>query len=54
MAFDTIKRYLLEGLKEILEPDILHLVNLLLTDVQIQVKNKIGETFKTDRFLLSL
>ena len=41
---------LLEDLKELLEPDILHLVNLLLTDVQIQVKyeNKIGETFKSD------
>ena len=48
-AFDTIERgILLEDLKELLEPDILHLVNLLLTDVQIQVKykNKIGETFK--------
>ena len=40
----------MEDLKEILEPDILHLVNLLLTDVQIQVKykNKLGETFKPD------
>ena len=50
-AFDTIERgVLLEDLKEILEPDILHLVNLLLTDVQIQVKykNKLGETFKPD------
>ena len=50
-AFDTIERgILLEDLKEILEPDILHLVNLLLTDVQIQVKykNKLGETFKPD------
>ena len=45
----TIERgILLEDLKELLEPDILHLVNLLLTDVQIQVKykNKIGENFK--------
>ena len=47
-AFDIIERgILLEDLKELLEPDILHLVNLLLTDVQIQVKykNKIEETF---------
>ena len=48
-AFDTIERGIfLEDINEILEPDILHFVNFLLTDVQIQVqyKNKIGETFK--------
>ena len=46
---DTIERGILfEDLKELLEPDILHLVNLLLTDVQIQMKykNKIGDPFK--------
>ena len=51
-AFDTIERgILLEDLKEVVEPDILNLVNLLLTDVQCQVKykDKIGEkSFKPD------
>ena len=50
-AFDTIDRgILLEDLKEILEPDILHLVSLLLTDVQLEVKHKkkIGKRFKPD------
>ena len=38
-AFDIIERgKFLEDLKELLEPDILHLDNLLQTDVQIQVK----------------
>ena len=47
-AFDTIDRgILLNDLKEIFEPDILHLISLLLVDVQIQVKhkNKLGNTF---------
>ena len=50
-AFDTIDRgILLNDLKQILEPDILHLVSLLLTDVKLQVKhrNEIGETFTPD------
>ena len=50
-AFDTIDRgILLNDLKQILKPDTLHLVSLLLTDVQIEVKhkNKIGERFKPD------
>ena len=47
-AFDTIDRgILLNDLKEIFEPDVLHLISLLLVDVQIQVKhkNKLGNTF---------
>ena len=50
-AFDTIDRgILLNDLKQILEPDTLHLVSLLLTDVQIEVKhkNKLGKRFKPD------
>ena len=50
-AFDTIDRgTLLTDLSEILEPDELHLVSLLLTDVQLQVKhdNIIGKTFTPD------
>ena len=50
-AFDTIERgTLLKDLSEILEPDELHLVSLLLTDVQLQVKHDkiIGETFTPD------
>ena len=50
-AFDTIDRgTLLTDLSEILEPDELHLVSLLLTDVQIQVKhdNLLGKIFKPD------
>ena len=50
-AFDTIDRGIqLKDLKELLKPDILHLVSLLLTDVQLEVKhkNKLGERFKPD------
>ena len=50
-AFDTIDRgILLKDLKEVLEPDTLHLVSLLLTDVQLEVKHKgkIGDRFKPD------
>ena len=50
-AFDTIDRgTLLTDLSEILEPDELHLVSLLLTDVKLQVKykNTTGETFTPD------
>ena len=50
-AFDTIDRgILLKDLKELLEPDILHLVSLLLIDVQLEVKynNKLGKKFKPD------
>ena len=50
-AFDTIDRGIqLKYLKELLKPDILHLVSLLLTDVQLEVKhkNKLGERFKPD------
>ena len=38
-----------EDLKEILEPDELHLIHLLLNDVEIAVKveNQIGELFKS-------
>ena len=50
-AFDTIDRgILLNDLKELLEPDTLHLVSLLLKDVQLEVKhqNKLGNRFKPD------
>ena len=50
-AFDTIDRgILLSDLEKLLEPDILHLVSLLLTDVKIQVKykNKLGKVFQPD------
>ena len=50
-AFDTIDRgILLNDLKNLLEPDLLHLVSLLLTDVQLEVKyqNKVGTRFKPD------
>ena len=50
-AFDTIDRgILLNDLKQILDPDTLHLVSLLLKDVQIQVKykNQLGTTFTPD------
>ena len=50
-AFDTIDRgILLNDLKDLLEPDLLHLVSLLLTDVQIEVKyqNKLGARFQPD------
>ena len=49
-AFDTIQRgTLFEDLKEILEPDELYLIHLLLNDVEIVVKleNQIGELFKS-------
>ena len=49
-AFDTIQRgTLFEDLKEILEPDELHLIHLLLNDVEIAVKleNHIDELFKS-------
>ena len=48
---NTIDRgSLLEDLKQILEPDILHLFSLLLTDVQLEVKHKkkLVERFKPD------
>ena len=47
-AFDTIDRgTLFKDFKEILEPDKIYIVSLLLTDVEIQVKreNEIGTTF---------
>ena len=47
-AFDTIQRGILfEDLKEILEKDELHLIHLLLDNVQIAVKleNEIGDLF---------
>ncbi len=50
-AFDTIDRgILLKDLSDILNPDELHLVNLLLSNVQLQVKynNIIGDTFVPD------
>ena len=50
-AFDTIDRgTLLTDLSTILESDELHLVNLLLTDVQLQVKhqNTLGKIFTPD------
>ena len=50
-AFDTIDRgKLLNDLSDILEPDELHLVKLLLIDVKIQVKHNdcIGKTFTPD------
>ena len=50
-AFDTIDRgTLLNDLSDILEPDELHLVSLLLIDVKLQVKynNHIGKTFIPD------
>ena len=50
-AFDTIDRgILLSDLKNILKPDILHLVSVLLIDVKIQVKynNKLGNIFTPD------
>ena len=50
-AFDTIDRgTLLKDLSNILEADELHLVSLLLTDVQIQVKHQgeLGNTFVPD------
>ena len=50
-AFDTIDRgILLKDLKDLLEPDILHLVSLLLIDVQLEVKHnkKLGKKFKPD------
>ena len=49
-AFDTIQRGILfEDLKEILEKDELHLIHLLLDNVQIAVKleNEIGDLFKS-------
>ena len=49
-AFDTIQRgVLFDDLKEILENDELHLVHLLLDNVQIAVKleNKIGDQFES-------
>ena len=49
-AFDTIQRgTLFEDLKEILEPDELHLIHLLLGNVKIAVKfeNIIGTIFKS-------
>ena len=50
-AFDTIDRgILLKDLKNLIKPDILHLINVLLTDVKIQVKhkNKLGNIFTPD------
>ena len=50
-AFDTIDRgILLTDLKNILEPDTLHLVSLLLTDVTLQVRHNktLGKPFKPD------
>ena len=47
----TIERALsVEDLQQILEPDTLHLVSRLLTDVQIEVKHKktLGDRFKPD------
>ncbi len=49
-AFDTIQRgVLFEDLKDVLEPDELYLIHLLLDNVQIAVKleNEIGELFKS-------
>ena len=49
-AFNTIQRgTLFEDLKEILEPDELHLIHLLLNDVEIAVKleNQIDKLFKS-------
>ena len=49
-AFDTIKRgTLFEDLKGTLENDELHLIHLLLDDVQISVKleNETGKLFKS-------
>ena len=50
-AFDNIDRgILLRDLQDLLEPDILYLISLLLIDVQLEVKhnNKLGEKFKPD------
>ena len=50
-AFDTISRSsVIENLKEILNPDEIHLVSLLIKDVQLQVKceNHIGRAFTTN------
>jgi len=50
-AFDTIQRgTLLEDLKAFLEPDELHLIKLLLENVQlaVKIKNEIGKLFKTN------
>ena len=49
-AFDTIQRGILfEDLKEVLNNDELHLIHLLLDNVQIAVKleNQIGNTFES-------
>ena len=50
-AFDTIERStLIEDLKEILENDELHLIKMLLKDVEYRVRleGKIGESFLTN------
>ena len=50
-AFDTIDRgILLDDLQKLLPSDLLHLVSVLLTDVQLQVKhnNSLGKIFKPD------
>ena len=50
-AFDTIQRgSVIEYLKEIINPDELHLVSLLIKDVKLQVKcdNFIGREFTTN------
>ena len=50
-AFDTIERStLIEDLKEILENDELHLIKILLKDVEYKVRleGKIGESFMTN------
>ena len=49
-AFNTIqRRYLFNDLKEILEKDELHLIHLLLDNIQIAVKleNEIGGLFQS-------
>ena len=50
-AFDSIERStLIEDLKEILENDELHLIKILLKDVEYKVRleGKIGESFMTN------
>ena len=51
-AFDNVNRLeLLKDLRKILQDDELHMVKILITDVQLQVKNKdiIGEKFITTK-----
>ena len=50
-AFDTVnRRNLLQDLKEILEPDELHIMSILIKDVSLKVKigTEIGESIETD------